>query len=168
MIDKHIRRTRTDSAEFKQQLFSDVLAGAPKPPPGVEISREVMPFWENVTMSKAKRAWTANDLVTAAELARCMYRLEFVSRQIERHITLLTIEPDSESEGVDIIQLERLADTLAKRIRLLAAHLQVHPEATQGKSHRQVSQNKEQSITIDAIAGSSQSLDSLIPGLNPQ
>ena len=168
MTDKQNRRTRTDSAEFERQLFTDVLDGAPKPPKGVEISAAVMPFWESVTMSKAKRAWTSNDLVTAAELSRCMYRLEFVSRQIEKHMSLLTLEPDKESAGIDIIQLERLADTLAKRIRLLAAHLQVHPEATQGKSGLQVKQNQKQQATIDAVSGNPQSLDSLIPGLNPQ
>jgi hypothetical protein len=162
------RRKRCDSIEGEQQIFQDVKSGPPLPPPGVEISEAVRPFWVSVTMSKAKRAWTPNDLVSAAELARCMFRLEFVSRQIEASISLLTLRPDEDLEGVDIIQLEKLADLLAKRIRLLSAHLQVHPEATQGKSMKQVEQNRKNSAAIEAMRGGADSLDALIPGINPQ
>jgi len=168
MTDKQQRRKRCDSIEGEQQIFQDVLSGPPNPPVGVEISEGVKPFWDTVTMSKAKRAWTPNDLVSAAELARCMFRLEFVSRQIERSMSLLTLEPDEDQEGIDIIQLEKLADLLAKRVRLLSAHLQVHPEATQGKSMKQVQQNQKTQEAMGAIAGKSDDLDSLIPGINPQ
>lgn len=158
------RRTRTDSAEFKQKLFDDILAGAPEAPEGVEISSEVMPFWVTVTMSKAKRAWTESDLVTAAELARCMYRLEVISRQIESQLSLIA-DPELAD---NVFKMERVADTIAKRVKLLATHLQVHPEATQGKSHKQVAQNLEHKNTKQVINGDAQSLDSLIPGMNPQ
>ena len=168
MADKQPRRQRCDSIEGEQQIFKDALSGAPLPPAGVELSEGVMPFWESVTMSKAKRAWTPNDLVTASELARCMFRLEFVSRQIELSMSLLTLEPDDDLEGIDIIQLEKLADLLAKRVRLLSAHLQVHPEATQGKSGMQVKQNQKSQSAVAAVNGGADALDSLIPGLNPQ
>ena len=51
---------------------------------------------------------------------------------------------------IDIIQLEKLADLLAKRVRLLSAHLQVHPEATQGKSGMQVKQNQKNQEAVGA------------------
>ena len=38
--------------------------------------------------------------------------------------------------------MEKLADTLSKRIKMLSTHLQIHTEATQGKSREQVKQNQ--------------------------
>lgn len=133
------KRKRSDSAAGHTEIVRGALSGAPKPPAGVTISEAVRPFWELVTTAKAKRAWTKNDLVMAAEVARCMYRLEVVSAELERQLSLFQAEggtlPDNKEQ-------ERLADTLAKRVRLLSAHLQIHSEATQGKSHKQVKQNE--------------------------
>jgi len=140
-------------------IVRGAITGAPKPPPGVEISEQVQPYWETVTTAKAKRAWTANDLVLAADMARSMFRLEMVSRQVEILLPMCLIAPTPEEQR-NIRALEVQADLLAKRIRLLSAHLQIHTEATQGKARDQVAQNK---IHKDAKEfGEAQPKDSLI------
>ncbi len=138
------KRTRADSAKGSTDIMKDALSGAPKPPKGVNISEAVLPFWEIVTTAKAKRAWTGNDLVLAADIARCMYRLEVVSNRLETYLAYSLVGADTkdDAETPDTKKMETLADTLSKRIKLLSAHLQIHTEATQGKSREQVGQNK--------------------------
>lgn len=133
------KRKRSDSAAGHTDIVRGALSGAPKPPMGVTISEAVQPFWELVTTAKAKRAWTKNDLVMAAEVARCMYRLEVISAELERLMPLTLVGGE---DVPDTKEMEKLADTLAKRIRMLSAHLQIHAEATQGKSREQVKQNE--------------------------
>lgn len=135
------KRKRSDSAAGRTEIVQGALSGAPKPPAGVTISEAVQPFWELVTTAKAKRSWTKNDLVTAAEVARCMYRLERISAELEKNMELALL-PGDEEQPFDAKELEKRADMLAKRVRLLSVHLQIHPEATQGKSREQVEQNK--------------------------
>ncbi|MGP9834220.1 hypothetical protein [Marinobacter sp. NSM] len=134
------KRKRSDSAAGRTEIVQGALSGAPKPPAGVTISEAVQPFWELVTTAKAKRAWTKNDLVMAAEVARCMYRLERISEELEKNMALALL-PEGEEQPFDAKELEKRADMLAKRVRLLSAHLQIHAEATQGKSREQVDQN---------------------------
>lgn len=138
------RRKRSDSAAGVTDIVQGALSGAPKAPAGVTISEAVKPFWELVTTAKAKRAWTKNDLVIAAEVARCMYRLEVISAELEKYLTLSLIPSleEGEEEMFDAKEMEKRADMLAKRIRMLSAHLQIHAEATQGKSREQAKQNQ--------------------------
>lgn len=136
------RRKRSDSAAGTTDIVQGALSGAPRPPAGVTISEAVQPFWELVTTAKAKRAWTKNDLVMAAEVARCMYRLERISAELEKNMAIGLLPPDDDEPVFDAKEVEKRADMLAKRIRLLSAHLQIHAEATQGKSREQAEQNK--------------------------
>jgi hypothetical protein len=160
------KRKRSDSAAGLTEIVQGALSGPPDAPAGVRISEAVRPFWELVTTAKAKRAWTKNDLVVAAEVARCMYRLERISEYLEDNLTL-TLAGTGGGDDRDTKDLEKLADTLAKRIRLLSAHLQIHPDATQGKSREQTKQNRAHH-QAERIAEDPNELDSLIPGLNPQ
>lgn len=160
------KRKRSDSAAGLTEIVQGALSGAPNPPAGVKISEAVRPFWELVTTAKAKRAWTKNDLVMAAEVARCMYRLEEISAYLEANLSL-TLAGTGGDDDRDTKDLEKLADTLAKRIRLLSAHLQIHPEATQGKSREQVKQNEQHKEAADYGNGEGAD-DGLIPGLTVQ
>lgn len=125
------KRHRTDSTAGVVEITRGALSGAPQPPSGVKISKEVQPFWEMVTTAKAKRAWTDSDLILAADVARCMYRLELVSKELE-----------NTHPAAEVKDLERRADLLAKRVRMMNTHLQIHPGATQGAAHKQIEQNK--------------------------
>lgn len=151
------KRTRSDSAAGLTDITQGALSGAPKPPSGVIISAAVQPFWELVTTAKAKRAWTKNDLVMAAETARCMYRLEVISAELEKYLAISLVQPleDGEEEVFDSKEMEKRADMLAKRVRMLSAHLQIHAEATQGKSREQVDQNSAHKQASE-FAGSSE------------
>lgn len=93
-----------------------------------------------------------------------MYRLERISEYLEENITL-TLAGTGGDDDRDTKDLEKLADTLAKRIRLLSAYLQIHPEATQGKSREQVKQNQQHKEATEYSAGEG---DGLIPGLTVQ
>lgn len=158
------KRQRVDSAKGVTEIMKDALSGAPVPPKGVKITKAVLPFWEIVTTAKAKRAWTGNDLVLAADVARCMYRLEVVSGQLEKYLSysLVGDDLDADKEIPDTKEMEKLADTLSKRIKMLSAHLQIHTEATQGKSREQVAQNKTHR-DAKAFSDSDNSKDDLIP-----
>lgn len=155
------RRNRTDGAAGATEIMQGALSGPPSPPAGVTISEPVKPFWKLVTTAKAKRAWTQSDLVLAAEVARCMYRLEVLSQHLENNLVLILA---GDEEGKDTKEAEKLADTLAKRIRLLNAHLQIHPEATQGKSREQPKQNKAHKEAVEGAAKGGDE-DGLIPGV---
>ena len=156
------RRKRTDGASGIMEIVQGALEGAPEPPEGVKISDPVKPFWELVTTAKAKRAWTPSDLILAAETARCMYRLECLSGQLE---ALIYSHGEETEESKNAEKMEKLADMLAKRIRMMNAHLQIHPEATQGKAHVQKKQN---AIHKQAREGGKDDGDGLIPGMDYQ
>ncbi len=139
------RRKRTDGLAGKVEIMQGAMSGPPAPPDGVVIPDDVMPFWEIVTMAKAKRAWTKNDLVLAAEIARCMYRLEQVWVKLDADDVI----PGDRDAAKEVTDLEKRADILAKRIRLLSVHLQIHTEATQGKARDQREQNKLHSEAVN-------------------
>lgn len=145
------RRNRTDSAAGRTEITQGAISGAPKPPKGIKISKGVKPFWDLVTTAKAKRAWTDSDLVLAAEVARCMYRLELVSQELEENAA---------APSIDVKAIEQRADMLAKRVKMLNTHLQIHPEATQGKSHKQVKQNEAHRDAVNM--GNKKSKDDLL------
>ncbi len=140
------KRNRSDSTAGILEITNGALTGAPEAPPGVVISKVVKPFWDMVTTAKAKRAWTQNDLVLAADVARTMHRLELINDKLVELYAEIDYQPK-----LDLIKYwERMADQNAKRVRMLAAHLQIHPEATQGKSREQRDQN---AAHADAMQG---------------
>jgi len=158
MVNKMARRNRVDGSAGVMEVVQGALSGPPEPPAGVKISEGVRPFWELVTTAKAKRAWTNSDLVLAADVARCMFRLESLAGQLE---SLIYSHGEQGEESREAEKLEKLADMLAKRIRMMNAHLQIHPEATQGKSHKQGKQNELHRKAASPEYGG----DDLIPGL---
>lgn len=143
------RRLRSDSVSGRTEIVQGAIGGAPRPPKGVGLSNEVKPFWNLVTQSKAKRAWTEHDLVLAADVARSMHRLEVLAEKLDRLYDEVIDEPSSPEEVVlhearmkAIKEWEKISDATAKRVRMLSVHLQIHPEATQGKAGMQRAQNQ--------------------------
>lgn len=132
------RRKRIDGMAGRTEIVQGAISGPPAPPTGVTISKEVQPFWEIVTMAKAKRAWTQNDLVVAADIAKGMCRLE----KIHAHLETMPVYSDDPEESKEIEKIEKRADLIAKRIRILSSHVQIHSDATQGKTEKQREQNK--------------------------
>ena len=151
--------TRSDSTA-SMSAIAQTAKRQHEPPAGIRITAQVLPYWEMITAQKAYSSWTEYSLGMASDMANCMYRLEVTNQQL-RKLELPAFDDDR-------IKAEKLADMLAKRLRLLAAHLQLHDDATQGKSHRQVSKNKQHN-SVRGITGksetSSNDISKLIPGL---
>lgn len=146
------RRKRTDSAAGQAEIFDGALSGPPNPPQGVTISKEVEPYWLIVVSSKAKRAWCDSDLVVAADIARTMWRLEKISMVLSSYSGKVTSTKSTHKHLLDkdYINLEKMADTLSKRVRFLSSHLQIHPQATQGSPAKQAKQNDEHRKAVAA------------------
>jgi hypothetical protein len=102
------KRKRVDSAEGMGEILGGAYEGAHVPPECLDISHEVWPFWELVTTAKAKRGWTRNDLILAGDVARCMYRLECLSRELEAAYRT------PECNRSELEKIEKTADLLAK------------------------------------------------------
>jgi phage terminase small subunit len=156
------RRTRTDSVEFQTQVLQDAAKPPIEPPAHSNLPKKALPYWYAVVDAKARRAWTDHDLEIAVDLAWCKYRADKIMTQLED-------EPDViiNQQGNEVLNpLHKALDTVSKRARMLAAHLQVHPEATQGKSHVQKDQNEGHQKAKQAITGEPNAMNGLIPGIN--
>lgn len=130
------RRQRSDSVKGAQEIF-DGAGKTIDPPLGIELGMGVRPYWDKLVSAKAARAWTDQDLLMLVELSRNLYQTEKYSRE------LLEEDPTYESNtGPKANPKIAIVDQMVKRARMIMAMLQIHPEATQGKSREQVKQNK--------------------------
>jgi hypothetical protein len=87
------RKQRSDSAQSKINAMIAVTLPEFAPPTHVRMPDEAKPFWSDIMASRAREEWAKNDLVVAAQLARCQL-------DIEREAVLL------ESEG-SVIENQR-------------------------------------------------------------
>lgn len=134
-----MRKNKTDtvnaSIEIMQNAMGDIL-----PPKHVHVPEAAMPFWLSITRARATDRWTDSDLELAAELARSKLKVEQLNKEIE-------VEGDivHNDRGTQIPNPKHnLLNTVATRVKWLSVQLQVHAEATQGKSRDQVKANKAQ------------------------
>jgi hypothetical protein len=130
------KRQRSDSVKGVQEIFE----GAGKtidPPLGIDLGNGVRPYWDKLVNAKAARAWTDQDLLMLVELSRNLFKTERLSRE-------MLYEDDVVEMGNAIKPNPKLTiiDQNVKRARMIMAMLQIHPEATQGKSREQVKQNQ--------------------------
>lgn len=121
------KRSRTDGTQGQSEIMAGVFTET-KPPKDVKFNALQKRIWIDLVRSKASRSWTVSDLYMLADLV-------FIHAQVIQYRKLI---------GSELASLEdhKTLDLLVKRARLLNAHLQIHAEATQGKSREQVSQNQ--------------------------
>lgn len=127
------RRKRVDGVDGEAEIMSGAFAGV-MPPDNIELSPEEMEIWKDLVSTKAARSWTKSDLYMLADLAAIHVRANLLRVKLRKPTASLAAE-------------KRL-DMLVKRARLLNAHLQVHCDATQGKSREQVAQNQQHQDSI--------------------
>lgn len=126
------------------------MAGASKdiaPPEWVSVPEPALKFWRSITRARAADRWNDSDLENAAELAR-------TKASIERLNTELALEGDiiKNDRGTPIVNPKHsLLETLTRRMVALSRMLQIHAEATQGKSRDQVKGNKAQQEAQGAV-----------------
>lgn len=127
-------------------------------PEHVSVPEDAMKFWRSITKARAADRWNDSDLEVAAELARTKANIERLNAELEAEGDVVVNE-----RGTPIVNPKHnLLETLTRRMIALSRVLQVHAEATQGKSREQVKANKAQA----AAAKAAKEVDSeLIPGL---
>lgn len=140
------KRQRIDTEKGAKQIYEDALKGPLDPPAGINLGDGVRPFWDKLVMAKARRAWTEPDLLMLVELARNLYRTEKLSLEILNEPEVFEME-----SGPKVNPKSKLIDELVKRARLIMVMLQIHPEATQGKSGMQVKQNKAAAAASESV-----------------
>ena len=125
-----------------------------KVPEHVSVPQEAMPFWNSLVQTRAKERWTLPDLEIAAHLAKSKADLERIHKEVAEEGDLVI-----NARGTQIPNPKHtILETISRRIVQLSRLLQVHAEATQGKSRDQVKANKAQAKAKDSL----DSLDELI------
>jgi len=149
------KRDRVDGSKGLQQIVADAALPIIEPPATANLNDAEKAIWCVFVNAKARRAWKDQDLNTLVNLCRVHTKIE----DLEKAQRLL----DPVDDLLVYEKIERMIDLSVKRYRLLCVYLQIHPEATQGKSREQVKQNKTHS---EAVGNSAPDDDGLIPRPN--
>jgi len=150
------RRDRVDGAKGLQAVVSDAALPPIDPPVSANLNDSERAIWYVMFDAKARRAWQPQDLTMLVNLCR-------VHGQIEKlEVLQNSIDPMDDLSGYEKVQ--KLIDLSVKRFRMICVYLQIHPEATQGKSREQHGQNKAHAAAKGN--GEAQQEESLIPRPN--
>src|SRR5690554_6034265 len=151
------RRQRTDTVAGAVAAMAGAVTEIAVPE-HVSVPEDAMKFWRSITKARAADRWNDSDLEVAAELARTKANIERLNAELEAEGDVIV-----NGRGTPIVNPKHnLLETLTRRMVALSRVLQVHAEATQGKSRDQVKANQAQAEAEKAV----QNVDSdLIPGL---
>lgn len=140
------RRQRTDTIAGAVNSFE----GATKlfdPPAHCWVPENAKPFWYSIVQARAANRWNEADLEIAAELARCRATIERLNRELGEEDDIVI-----NAKGTPVVNPKHsLLETLTRRMVALSRALQVHAEATQGKSRDQVKGNKAQQQARETV-----------------
>lgn len=151
------RRQRTDTVKGAVSAMAGAMTEI-QVPDHVNVPESAMKFWRSITKARAADRWTDPDLEVAAELARTKASIERLNDELADEGDVIKNE-----RGTPIVNPKHnLLETLTRRMVALSRMLQVHAEATQGKSRDQVKANRAQA---EAAKAAEQVDDGLIPGL---
>lgn len=151
------RRQRTDTVAGAVAAMAGAVSEIPVPE-HVVVPEGAMKFWRSITKARAADRWNDSDLEVAAELARTKANIERLNAELEAEGDVVVNE-----RGTPIVNPKHnLLETLTRRMIALSRVLQVHAEATQGKSREQVKANKAQAAAEKAAKEAD---SELIPGL---
>jgi hypothetical protein len=133
------KKTRTDSTAgataTMQGAMNEIL-----PPDWVNVPEGALNFWRSITKARAADKWNDADLESAAELARTKYNIERLNIELRKEKDIVL-----NGQGSPMVNPKhKLLETLTRRMVVLSRVLQVHAEATQGKSRDQVKANRAQ------------------------
>ena len=141
------RRQRTDTVKGALSAMAGATAKPLEPPKHIKLRRQDKPYWNSIVSARARDRWNDADLEIACNLARCKSDIERLQKEIDKEGDIITNE-----RGTPIVNpRHNLLETLSRRSVALSRMLQVHAEATQGKSREQVKTNKAQEKAANAI-----------------
>ena len=121
MVKKSIRRNRTDSTEGLQEAMDSAAMDGIMPPKHTRLPPKARPFWNAIIEARAKSEWITNDLVLAAQLARCQYEIEAEQALLEKEHSVLTNRRGTPVMNPRFFVLERLTArelSLSRALRL--------------------------------------------------
>ena len=140
------RRQRSDTVAGAVEAFEGATTLA-KPPDHVWLPEEAMPFWYSIIQARAAHRWNEADYEVAAELARTRYKIEQLNRELHEEDDVVF-----NAKGTLVVNAKHsLLETLTRRMVALNRSLQVHAEATQGKSREQAKPNQAQQGARQAV-----------------
>jgi hypothetical protein len=141
-----MKKQRTDTAAGALKSMAGAL-GDIQPPEHVNIPEGAQAFWVSITSARAADRWNTADLESAGELARTKYNIERLNLEIAEEGDVI-----ENQRGTPIVNPKHnLLETLTRRMVALSRMLQVHAEATQGKSRDGVKANKAQTKSADIM-----------------
>jgi hypothetical protein len=114
-----VHTTRGQLNVMKNAMLS--ITDPLRPPAQVRLRPQDEPFWENVIATRARDEWTPNDLILAAQLARCQSEIEDESTELESegNIVHTTFGPKANPRAA-------IVEMLLKREIQLTRVLQMH------------------------------------------
>lgn len=77
------RKTRSGTVDSQIRAMVNAAAPEIEPPPHVRLRDKDRPFWSGIMASRARDEWSKNDLIVAAQLARCQADIETESEIVE-------------------------------------------------------------------------------------
>lgn len=140
------KRQRIDSVNGAASAMKGATSKI-DPPDWVDVPEEAMPFWYSIVHTRAFDRWTMPDLEMAAELARTKSSIERLNKELREEGDTLV----NERGTVVTNPKHTILETLTRRMVALSRSLQVHAEATQGKSRDQVKANQAQKKSRETI-----------------
>jgi len=101
-----------------------------KPPACVRLEEHHMGFWQYVTEARAE--WTNIDLVHAANLARCLYDIEYETALLAKEGSVIM----GGKNGITAVMNPRhtVLEQLSRRSVAVSSKIQVHAAATVGEA----------------------------------
>jgi hypothetical protein len=141
------RKQRTDTVKGALSAMAGATAKPLDPPAHIKLRSQDKPYWNSIVSARARDRWNDADLEIAGNLARCKSDIERLQKEIDKEGDIITNE-----RGTPIVNpRHNLLEVLSRRSVALSRMLQVHAEATQGKSRDQVKTNKAQEKAANAI-----------------
>ena len=151
------RKQRTDTVKGAVIAMAGAVSQI-EVPDHVNVPPDAMPFWRSIMKARSADRWNDTDMEVAAELARTKASIERLNLEIAEEGDIV-----KNDRGTPIVNPKHnLLETCTRRVVALSRMLQVHAEATQGKSRDQVKGNRAQA---EAAKAADSVDDSLIPGL---
>jgi len=140
------RRPRTDSITGQVQAMQGA-AKLHRPPAYLSMREEDLPHWDALMRTRATASWTPVDLCLAVVLCRTLADIEKLQTELNNEGYLVT-----NRLGSALINKKfHLVETLTKRVVAYTRLLQLHPNATQGKSREQRQVNKEHATALAGL-----------------
>jgi hypothetical protein len=104
-----LRKLRTDSISAAIDAMQDAASPLPNVPEHCTLRKEDLAFWRSVVASRARSEWSDNDLVVAAQLARCQADIEVEQKELDNEGTVLLNARGTKVANARVAILENLA-----------------------------------------------------------